>query len=175
MGKRSRPKRAFVAARLHLANAEIAQQSVAAGLNMTARQVRSHRFALKDQGVTTPQPEDETPEAAPRAAPKRAFVAARLHLSSSEIIEQAAAEGIELTATQVANHRHTLKKAGVTGSARAAYPKRQPPKRQSTFAPADPVDPKETQFKRLCFELGFDRARKLWLQIQDLHDRMKGD
>lgn len=117
MANRPRPKRAFVAARLHLSNAEIAQQSVAAGLNMNTRHVRSHRFALKHQGITESQPDlDSTPAPAKR---KRA-------------------------------------------TKRAA---------PSSDAP----DPKEGQFRRLVFELGFDRARKLWLQIQELHDRMKGE
>lgn len=100
-------------------------------------------------------------------SPTTKFISAHLQLTNKEIRQKAAGVGIELNLKQISNTRNRLKRRGAeTKPARARAP-------ATSNGHAD-MSPKETQLRKLIFELGFDAARNVFREFEDMHSRMKG-
>ena len=96
---------------------------------------------------------------------KRSFVAERLQLSNQQIATEAAAAGMQMTPDAVSQHRLELKKK----KAKAAPGKT----KKAKAAVVSDMPQKESQLRRLIFELGFDAARNVFQEFEELHTRMR--
>lgn len=120
-----------------------------------------------------------------RPALKQAFIQQHLHLQNKEIAALAGAVKVGITdEKQVSAARYALKKKGITASTKTtAIVPHSAAKNAVTAKVVKPVkrkpaqpqkSPKEALFKKLIFELGWDRVQPILAEFQEFHHAMGG-
>lgn len=114
----------------------------------------------------------------PKPGTNTAFVHKHMNLDASELAALAVKRGYKLTPKLVHVYKTNLRKRGLTHPPSKRPTAARPAKHAKSEGiprPAEestPMHPKEAAFRKLIFELGFDIARRVFEEFEELHRRM---